>query len=173
MMAVDQNEPAGAGTAELDLLIHQAAGIDAEQAATAPAAVAAAAEEAAAVDMVQQNGQAIYTGLEIAVPLIAQIFPSVGAIYTDEVKARVAGALAPVCAKYGWELKGLGGAYKEEIGACIVLIPLGMATFKGVQEDMARTNAKARQIGQDKQVTPAAPAGSPDFREPAAPVVLG
>lgn len=175
-MGTDTNEPQAGGTKELDLLIQEAGGMEADRAALAPEAVAAAQEEAQQGDLIRENGQAIYTGLEIAVPLLAGLFPSVGAIYTDEVKQRVAGALAPVCAKYGWEIKGIGGQYKEEIGAAIVLLPLALATYKGVQADMLASRnpvpvlpGKSSPIMAKRVPVP----GDVDYKEPEAAAVLG
>lgn len=172
---VDQNEPASGGTKELDLLIMEAGGMEADRAATAPEAVAEASAQAEAMSLIQSNGQAIYHALELAVPLIAPLYPCIATIYDEAARQRIAGVLGPLTAKYGWSVGEMGGAYKEEIAAAFVCVPLAVATVTGIKAEIAaRSGAKvAEAVRLDKSPPlPGAKPGDVNYRE-AAPEGLG
>lgn len=122
---------------ELDGLEMAANAIDGEVAAEAPGAVAAAQEEAQAASLADTNGRAVAAILEMASPMIAPLYPSVAAVYTQETCAQVGAALGPVMAKYGIDLGEWGGRYKEEITALFVCVPVALATLKAIKADVA------------------------------------
>lgn len=67
----------------------------------------------------------------------APMFPSVKAIYTDEVTKAAAASIAAVCVKHGWLSGGLMGEYAEEMMALMVCGPLALATVQAVKSDLA------------------------------------
>jgi len=71
--------------------------------------------------------------------------PSLETIYTPEVTASAAGAVAAVCQKHGWLPEGIAGQYGEEIAAAVVLLPLGFATVRAVKGDIEANNRKANE----------------------------
>lgn len=87
------------------------------------------------------------------VGMAAPILPSLPTIYTEETTAAAAGAVAAVCNKHGWMQGGLMGDYGEEIAAAVVLLPLALATYRGVSGDIAAMKKKPgpgpAQIGAD------------------------
>lgn len=96
---------------------------------------------------------------------LGPVFPSVRAIYTEDVTKAAAASLAGVCVKHGWLSGGLMGEYAEEMTALMVCGPLAFATVQAVKSDLA---AKA------PPAPGAAPAvvGAPAVADPAAPKVL-
>lgn len=76
------------------------------------------------------------------VGMAAPILPSLPTIYTEEATAAAAGAVASVCNKHGWMQGGLMGDYGEEIAAAVVLLPLALATYRGVSGDIAAMKKK-------------------------------
>lgn len=125
------------GQNELDALVGAAAAIDGQVADNAPEAVQAAQEMAQAMTMAETNGRTVAGVLEMASPMIAPMYPKVAAVYTPDVCAQVGGALGPVMAKYGIDLGEWGGRYKEELTALFVCVPIALATFKALKEDVA------------------------------------
>lgn len=99
--------------------------------------------------------------------LAAPIFPSLGAIYTDEVCATLGGAIAPVCEKHGWLTGGIGGEYAEELMCLVVVGPIAYATYAGVSGDLAERARAARAKQAEQGRTQLAAAG---IERPAAPV---
>lgn len=83
--------------------------------------------------------------------VIAPAFPSVAAIYTDEVCGSVGMAVAGVCDKYGWLQGGVGGEYGPELMCLCVVGPIAFATYGAVQGDIAARKAKERPKGPDGQ----------------------
>lgn len=129
---------------ELDSLLMQAAGVDAEVASTAPAAVVAQQEAAAVMDLAQQNCQGVGMMLGLAVPILSKLYPSLEKVYTDEACGQIAASVGPLLAKYNVNLADWGSAYKEEIGALFVCGPIAWATVQAVKADIAARNpAKA------------------------------
>ena len=80
--------------------------------------------------------------LQLLTGILRPILPSVAQIYTPEVCGAVGGAVAPVCNKHGWLQEGVGGKYGEEIMCLAVIAPLGFATYKAAQFDIAASRAK-------------------------------
>jgi len=92
------------------------------------------------------------TGLVLAFVAIAKpILPSLEGIYTPEVTAAAAGAVATVCNKHGWLSGGMMGEWGEEVAAAIVIVPLAIATAKAVRTDIDENNRKAEYIKLRKQ----------------------
>lgn len=75
--------------------------------------------------------------LTLLVGMLGPIFPSLAAIYTEQVIQSVGVAVQPVCDKHGWLQGGIGGKYGEEIMALVVLAPLTYATYSGITADIA------------------------------------
>jgi hypothetical protein len=156
---------------ELEGLIGQAALVDGEVAAAAPGAVLEAQAEAEVMGLAEENGQGVALILDLAVPILGKLYPSLLDVYTPEACAAVAASMGPVLAKYGINLKEWGGAYKEEIGALFVCGPIAWATVAGIKADIAaRAGAPAAKVISDG----AAPTkrehmpvpGDFDYREP-------
>lgn len=88
--------------------------------------------------------------ISVTIGILAPAFPSLNQIYTPETRATLAGAVAPVMVKHGWNLGDVYGKYSEEITLAMVAIPLGMATYQGVKGDIdaRKKAAKGEQPGQ-------------------------
>jgi hypothetical protein len=71
---------------------------------------------------------------------VGPMFPSVKAIYSEEVIKAAAASVAAVCVKHGWLQGGLMGEYAEELTALMVCGPLAVATVQAVKVDLARMN---------------------------------
>lgn len=91
--------------------------------------------------------------LTMIVGVVAPALPSVKAIYSEQVIGGLSEATAAVCIKHGWLQDGIGGKYAEEITLAALIIPLGLATHKAVQHDIAALKAKAE--AKEKTVEPA------------------
>lgn len=138
----------------LDLLENQAAALDAETAAQGPEAQAAQAEAAEAMALVDQNQQACGMLLALAGQTFGIVgFPSVASVLTEDKRAALAAVWAPVLTKYGVNLGDLGGAYKEEIAAVVVTLPIGLAIARAIKHD---ADARAKAIEPPGDQAPAA-----------------
>lgn len=134
---------------ELDALALQATALDGAVDASGPAAMVAAQEEAAAMSLADANRQGVAMILDLALPIVGEIYPSLHAIYTPDARGRVAQALGPVMAKHNVDLQALGGRYGEEIAAVMVCGPIAWATVKGIKADIAQRAGQqpAKEIG--------------------------
>jgi L-fucose isomerase-like protein len=101
-------------------------------------AAQAAAEQAAHID---QNTSAVRMGLDIAIPFLARLYPSLAEVYTEDARAAVAMTVGPVLTKHGVDLGDIGGQYKEEIAMVVVCGPIAMATYQGMKADLAARTA--------------------------------
>jgi hypothetical protein len=114
-------------------------------------AAQADAEAAAAAD---QNGAAVRMGLDVAIPFLSRLYPSLAEIYTDEARGAVAATVGPVLTKYGIDLGDVGGRYKEEIALVLVCGPIAMATYQGINRDVAaREKAAPKAMRQEPAKT--------------------
>lgn len=106
----------------------------------APAAPGAAAEEAAppAPNLAEELAALV----TMAVATLSPAFPSLKVIYTEETTGAAAGAVARVCEKHGWMQGGLFGEWGEEIACAAIVLPLAVATVRGVRADMDAQRAK-------------------------------
>lgn len=120
-------------------------------------AAQAADEQAFQID---QNTGSVRMGLDIAIPFLSKLYPSLADIYTDEARAAVAMTVGPVLTKHGVNLGDIGGQYKEEIAMVAVCGPIAMATYQGIKADIA---ARERQVPKAvaSEAKQAAPAGEP------------
>lgn len=98
--------------------------------------------------------------LEMLVNMAGPAFPSLAAIYTQEVIDNVGAALQPVCDKHGWLQDGIGGKYGEEIMALVVVGPLAYATYAGMKSDIQARAPKKR------TESVAGPLGAPQMAAP-------
>lgn len=161
------------------------AALSAEQAADLAHLQAAAAEEdiegmnqAQEISPVEQLAAEI-SGIVLAVTAaLSPALPSLKRIYTPETTKAAGEAIARVCEKHGWLSDGLMGNWGEEIAAAVILVPLAVTTYQGVQGDIAKLKAaetkKPEAVAgpveskQDQETTPAPEAKQPDKRkEPA------
>lgn len=103
-------------------------------------AAQAAAEVAAQAD---QNSNAVRMGLDIAIPFLSRLYPSLAEVYTDEARGAVAMTVGPVLTKYGIDLGDVGGRYREEIAMVVVCGPIAMATYQGIKADVEAREKQA------------------------------
>lgn len=118
-------------------------------------AARAAAEQAAQVD---QNSNAVRMGLDIAIPFLSRLYPSLEAIYDEQARTAVAMTVGPVLTKYGIDLGDVGGRYREEIAMVMVCGPIAVATYQGIMTD----------VGARKKPVPKAVAAQPADEAPKA-----
>jgi len=110
---------------------------------------------------VDQNSQSVRMGLDIAIPFLSKLYPSLTAIYDEKARSAVAMTIGPVLTKYGVDLGDVGGRYREEIAMVVVCGPIAMATYQGIKADVeARTTPVPKAVAS----TPAGAA--PEAPEP-------
>lgn len=154
---------------ELDGIINQAGMVDGEVAASAPGAVMEAQAEAEVMSLAAENTAGVGFILGMAVPLIGKMYPSLLEVYTPKACSAVGAAMGPVLAKYGVNLKELGGAYKEEVAALFVCGPIAWATVAGIKADIAaRARPAAAQVAAPPRPGNLPVPGDFDYREPEA-----
>jgi hypothetical protein len=138
-------------------LLAQAGAIDGDLAASGPEAVQAAQEQAAALSLADENSQGVAMIMELALPMICPLYPSLEAIYTPDKQQAIAATMGPLLAKYGVNIKEAGGRYKEEIAAACVCGPIAFATYKGIKADIAARAGAPRAV----EHAPTGPAPAP------------
>lgn len=144
---------------ELEQLAAEAAAVDAANApGQLPIEQPAEQQQAAAHDEVAELSAII----GIVTSLFAPIFPSLTKIYTPETVGSIAGAAVPVMQKHGLSTGGILGKWAEELALLAVVAPVAMATYQGVQSDIAAA-AKAKpedapKVLESVAVEPQAPA---------------
>lgn len=153
---------------QLDVLLKQAETIDGDAAAQTPAGMQQQQELAEQASLGEQNVQAVAAIIEIALPILGTMWPSLKRVWTDDNQKAVAGTLGPVLTKHGISLKDWGAAYAEELAALAVCGPLAWASVAAVKADTAaRTEQpKAPEKGIELHVPVRVP-------QEAGPVVLG
>lgn len=123
-----------------------------EQAADFAALQGMAAGEVAAVEAAQASPAGPDLAEEIGgmaamlVSALSPALPSLKTIYTPETTGAAAAAIAAVCRKHGWLSGGMFGEWGEEVACAAVLIPLAIATHKGVKGDISAAKEKAAMI---------------------------
>ncbi|QXZ10956.1 hypothetical protein KUF54_07115 [Comamonas sp. Y33R10-2] len=134
----------------------EAAEQSSEQAADFAALQAAAGpgpDEVAAEEQQEQGrhdlGAEIEGLLQMAVGMLAPMFPSLPGIYTPEATQAASAAVAGVCNKHGWMQGGMMGRYGEEIACALIVGPMAFATYKGVKGDIAARQPVERIGGPD------------------------
>lgn len=144
---------------ELAALAAQANMLDAELTATGPEAIIAEQEAAQVVEQESGNTREVRMILAMAVPLLGQLFPSIADIYTDPTCDQVATVLGPVLTKYNINLGDMSSKWGPEIAAAVVCGPLAVATYKGIQFDLAARNPQVpKAVASNSQPAPSAPA---------------
>lgn len=113
-----------------------------EQTDAAPGVV-----EAAPPDMAGELAALVTALVAIAAPIL----PSLPKIYTPEATGAACAAVAAVCEKHGWMQGGFLSEWGVEVGAAVVLVPLAVATYQGVQGDMARARYIEKKKAADLQ----------------------
>ncbi|MGP1718175.1 MAG: hypothetical protein ACTS9Y_13425 [Methylophilus sp.] len=125
---------------------------------------AAATEQAAVTEQTGTGDQGIQTieltldaemamMLNMILNMLKPALPSLEQIYTPPVIQALSESTAAVCNKHGWLQNGLAGKFAEELALGAIVIPVGLATYKGVTADIAYN--KAAQTTQEKPVEPA------------------
>jgi hypothetical protein len=101
--------------------------------------------------------------LDFAHASLTPLYPSLGKVYTEEVRQRIAVAGGRLLAKYGVTLADIFGRWSEEIGFAMVVLPLVVPTVQAIRHDRAAAEnppAAAPKVE--------AAADAPTFPEPAA-----
>lgn len=101
---------------------------------------AAAQENAVVVQAANQNSEQVRLILAVAVPLLGTMYASIGVIYTDQTCDQVAMVLGPVLTKYGIDLGDMSSKWGPEIAAVMVCGPIALATYRGIQADIAASH---------------------------------
>jgi hypothetical protein len=96
--------------------------------------------------------------ISVCVGILAPVFPSLPAIYTEQTVHAVAAATAPVLEKYGVEMGGLFGRWQEEIKCAIVVVPVALATKAAIENDLAARKIEPAKA--DKKPAPLSPGNS-------------
>lgn len=132
---------------QLEAMALAAESIDAEISAADPGVMMAAQEHAQAAEQGAENVGQIRMILDMAMPLLGALYPSLPEIYTEPTRAAVAASLGPVLQKYGINMNDWGSAYKEEIRALMVCGPIAWATVQGIKADIqAREKAVPKAV---------------------------
>lgn len=84
--------------------------------------------------------------ITMLVSALSPALPSLTTTYTPEATAAASSAIAAVCQKHGWLSGGMFGNYGEEIAAAAIIVPLGIATYKGVTADIDAAKERAKFI---------------------------
>lgn len=125
-------------TADLNALTAQAAAADANANPPDPALNIENPE----MQVVNNLAGEFTVYLTMIIGVLSPALPSLKTIYSEPVIGGLSEATAAVCNKHGWLQDGIGGKYAEEITLAALVIPLGMATHKAVQFDIAALKAK-------------------------------
>ncbi len=128
---------------ELKALELQASALDSESEAAGPAAVVAQQEHDQVMEQENQNVDQVRMIMDLAIPLLGTLYPSLPPIYTEAKRGLIAAALGPVLTKYDISLSDWGSAYKEEIGALMICGPVAWATVQGIKADIASRAEKS------------------------------
>jgi hypothetical protein len=127
----------------LEALAAQADMIDAEGAATEPAALLEQQQQLEQVSAVDQNAVALVAAFGIGSNFLSNFYPSLTHTFGGQAQQMAAASLAPVLAKYGFNLSEWGGQYKEEIGAAMVCVPIAIGIYNGLKMDVAEREKTA------------------------------
>lgn len=122
---------------ELAALTAQAGLLDGELSASGPEAQVAQAEADQQMQQQDANIGQVRLVFALAVPILGRLYPCIADIYTDPTCDQLASVLGPLLAKYGINLGDLGDKWGVEIAAVMVCGPVVMATYKGIQTDIA------------------------------------
>ena len=136
--------------------------------------------EAVAAELARPSlDEEIAGALKLLSKVIAPMFPTVAAVYSDDACNAVGAAVAPVCDKHGWLQGGMAGEWGPEIMCLVVVGPMAYATYTAVQGDLAamaakkRTEADRKGLSQEaRQIAPERPQEPPGgFRVPGSDTV--
>lgn len=97
--------------------------------------------------------------ITILLALLGPPFPSLKAIYTPDVIDQLSRSVAVVCVKRQWLEGGFMGDYAEEMTLALIVLPLGVQTYRAVKADLAVLKAKdvTPEEGEEKQDGEAVP----------------
>lgn len=123
-------------TDELDALQHEAKTIDAELAPPSPDGSPENNPEVLQAAQIATEQAEIEGILTIVSSIFMPVFPSLKEIYTADTIKSIASATVPVMVKHGWSAGAMLGKWAEELALAAVVLPVGFATYKGVQADI-------------------------------------
>lgn len=134
-----------------------------EEAASAEAEVLKPGETSpGAPPVVADPAEELFTALVIAVAMLGQALPYLPHIYTEPVLRNIAGALAKVSEKYGWDTSGFFAKYAPEIMLLATVLPTLPALKRGHLSWMAAREKAAQQEGQKPAPAEAGQGGAAD-----------
>lgn len=119
---------------ELENLVGEAAAVDA---LCAPVEFVDEAAIQQVAELAQSEAAELAALLSIVTGLFSPVFPSLEKIYTPPTVQRLADSFVPVMVKRGWTTGGILGRFGEEFAFAAVVIPIAIATTKGIKEDIA------------------------------------
>jgi pyruvate dehydrogenase E2 component (dihydrolipoamide acetyltransferase) len=103
-----------------------------------PAAIAAPAEPVAPAPAAAPTLDQELAGLAAMIgATLGEFFPSTKAIMTEEKCGELAAALSPVIQKYGLERHFMGFAWRVELKAAMVVVPVVIAMRAAIGQDLA------------------------------------
>lgn len=98
-------------------------------------------EEAARDEFIRgSEGAKIGSVIFAIAGMITPIFPSLAKVYTEGACLALGEAAVPVAQKYGWGTGG--GKYSAELGLFFAALPVSVATYFAVTEDLSAQSAK-------------------------------
>lgn len=145
---------------ELAALTAQAGLLDGELSSSGPEAQVAQAEADQQMQQQEQNTGQVRLIFALAVPVLGRLYPSIADIYTDPTCDQLATVLGPLLTKYGINLGDMGDKWGVEIAAVMVCGPVAMATYHGIQADIAgrdesmRTEQPPKAVASNRQEAP-------------------
>lgn len=148
----DGTTSTGTPKSELDTLDALAAQVDAEHAGAMPDGTLIA-DQPAPVDYAREAAGTVDT----IAALIGGYCPPAGELWTDQKKAQVSQALAPVMEKYGFTL----GALPPEVTLIVIAGPVLYQSSKLIAADMAQAKAAQAKAPQARATT-APPTDTPE-----------
>ena len=148
-------------SADLRALAAEAAAVDHElgEAAGAEAGKPQGAEGAAPPQAAPDKAVAVAQALELAVAVLAPMFPSLRKVYTPETIKSVAEVTAALARKHGWDLSMT--RWQEEIAFVAVVLPVGVQTYQAVLHDLeVRKRPPAEREADGQEPPPENPGGT-------------
>jgi len=122
--------PAPAGIVDASIMAAAAADTGTATGQDAPGAAPGAAP-------ILDYGKEAADLVEFANAIYTPLWPSLSTVYTDEVRSKIAAAVAPVLQKYGFSLGDFFGKWAPEIGLAVTLAPLIPPTLAAIRADRA------------------------------------
>lgn len=112
-------------------------GQDAQQAPPLEVGAEAASVEQQAAPAISPEQEA-RSLVDMAVELALPWYPALAQVYTEDARARLAVAAAPLMAKYNVSVGSIFDQWREEIGFALVALPIALQTVKVITAERAR-----------------------------------